>query len=117
MRQAEKTTAMLVLAALGMAVVATSVARAEANIFAGTIPAQTIVCVSPQKARDYKLYSQKAPDFTHNLIAKADCFKTEEPMEALFTEDGDGFVKAKVLSGHNVWLPASAVMKKNGKDK
>lgn len=108
MRQAEKTMANRFLAAVAM-VSFGMVAHAEDSLTHGTIPAQTVVCVSRTKAEHYYQYLQTAPEFTANLLAQADCFQTKEPMDALFISQEKGFVGAKLLSGHTVWLPAGKV--------
>lgn len=72
-----------------------------------SVPQGAVACLSQKAAANYALYSQQAPDFAADLLARASCFTVEKAEEAVKLGAEKGFTKLKLLSGHVVWLPES----------
>lgn len=94
-----------------LCVAASGVVYAATQPVATTLPAGVIACNSLKNANDYNNYSQKAPHFAEALLARADCFRSNEAMEAVTVTSANDYTSLKLLSGHRVWVPTAKLNK------
>ncbi len=71
------------------------------------LPAGAVACQTREAAQNYVKYQRSAPDFAADLLARATCYQLREPAEAVTQgRVEEGFQAYKLLSGHQIWLPA-----------
>ncbi|PIZ29775.1 MAG: hypothetical protein COY40_06300 [Alphaproteobacteria bacterium CG_4_10_14_0_8_um_filter_53_9] len=69
-----------------------------------TLPAGKVACFTVKQLRDYQSYTDVAPAFAEDMLARATCFINKEEQPAVLDGSMEGYTRYKLLSGHKVWV-------------
>lgn len=65
-------------------------------------------CINLKTAQQYAAYVTSAPNFAKDMLDRATCYVNKDQAEAVRLSESSGYVQYKLLTGHKVWIPASA---------
>lgn len=79
-----------------------------ASAQAGTLQAESLVCMSQKLIKKYEKHQVAGEQrFMEDMIDRAQCYIQKRPAEAAVTDTSGTYIRLELLGGNRVWVNAS----------